>query len=512
VANTCGIDMVYFDGSERLQGDHWYYNAKLHKAFYDKLDNKDILFQASSVSPYSWHLLARVASADGHGDLKGYLDQRSPWFDNPARGGMPLDIGWYYGYDASATPDMYEYILGTTIGYGASFSFQVSVDAARAHPFAGEILDLIARYEKLRLSGRVSDTMRERLRVDPASRGKLTAEQTSPRREYRLVDAAGRQAFQRVAYGEWHSIDSTDPALLTWRAQVPIGGKLGMQLHAAGGAWLAPGPSYSSPQSVLLDNFDDLAPYTRRADDRNVRVVSDGESGSTFKGVTQHVELTDQGAPGGTGDAALYTAKSTLNGDDGWSVVSRAFDPPLNLTTHRGIGFWLRGDGQGGSFKLQLMDRSRAMDYYIKNDYTGWRYHQLPRPGKDAIDYGDVRSLLLYYNGLPGERTVTCGVDDIRALPALDKLELTDPWVEVDGRRFNWPGALREGEYLEFWPGEAAQRHAPGLAAPQAGQNVQATTIEAGHHNVSVGVAGTLAIPLRVRITVQPPERYDIVD
>ena len=85
VANACEIDMIYFDGSERLQGDHWYYNARLHKAFYDKLKNKDMLLQASSFSHYSWHLLARSASADGHGDLKGYLDERSPWFDSFGR-------------------------------------------------------------------------------------------------------------------------------------------------------------------------------------------------------------------------------------------------------------------------------------------------------------------------------------------------------------------------------------------------------------------------------------------
>lgn len=509
VANTCGIDMVYFDGSERLQGDHWYYNAKLHKAFYDKLENKDVLLQASSVSPYSWHMMARVASADGHGDLKGYLDQRSPWFTNPARGGMPLDVGWYYGYDASATPDMYEYVLGTTIGYGASFSFQVSVDAARAHPYGGEILDLIARYEKLRLSGRISDAMRQRLRVDPANRGKLTAEQTTPRREYRLIDADGHQAFQRVVYGAWHSIDSTDPAHRPLRATVPIGGSLGVQLHAVGAAWLASGRSYSSPQSILLENFDDLAPYTRIPDDRNVRVIADGDSGSTRAGVTQHVELTEQGAPGTTGTAALYSAKSALSGDDGWSVINRAFDPPLNLSTHRGIGFWLRGDGQGGSFKLQLMDRSRAMDYYIKNDYTGWRYHQLARPETDAIDYADLRALLLYYNGLPGERTITCGIDDIRALPEIDTLELTDPWVEVDGQRFPWSGALGEGQYLEFWPGQAARRHAAGLKEPQNGQQLQVATIEPGEHEVKVGAAGGIALPLRVRITVQTPERHD---
>ena len=191
-------------------------------------------------------------------------------------------------------------------------------------------------------------------------------------------------------------------------------------------------------------------------------------------------------------------------------VISRAFDPPLNLSNHRGIGFWLRGDGQGGSFKLQLMDRTRAMDYYVKNDYTGWRYHQLPRPEKDAIDYAGVRSLLLYYNGVPGERTVTCGIDDIRALPAIDKLEVTDPWVEVGGRRFAWPGAVGEGQYLEFWPGEAAQRHAPAQAEPQNGKAVEVSTIEPGDHEVKVGAARGIGLPLRVRVTVQPPERHDI--
>ena len=39
---------------------------------------------------------------------------------------------------------MFEYVLGATIGYDCSMSFQVSVDAAERHPFTGTILDLIA--------------------------------------------------------------------------------------------------------------------------------------------------------------------------------------------------------------------------------------------------------------------------------------------------------------------------------------------------------------------------------
>ena len=247
VANACGIDMLYFDGSESFQGDHWYYNARLHKAFYDKLQNKNMLFQASSFSHYSWHLLARSASADGHGDLKGYLDERSGWFLPCVREVMPLDIGWYYGYDANSTPDEYEYILGATIGYESSTSFQVSCAAAAKHPFTGQILDLIAQYEKLRLSGRVSEAMRERLRIDPALAGSKTPEERARlrdrRRDYRLIESGGKPCFQRVVYEPWHEVKSSDTKDAAWSVRVgEAGTRMGVQIHvlsAAGGRTVA---------------------------------------------------------------------------------------------------------------------------------------------------------------------------------------------------------------------------------------------------------------------------------
>jgi hypothetical protein len=240
VANTCGIDMIYFDGSERLQGEHWFYNARLHQAFYDKLKNKDTLLQASSFSHYSWHLLARSASADGHGDLKGYLDQRSGWFNSFARDWMPLDIGWYYGYDLTATPDMFEYVLGATLGYDSSMSFQVSCNAAAAHPFTGAILDLIARYEQLRLSGRVPESVKARLRIDPAltaiKPGEPQPALVEKRREYRLLEDNGKPYFQRVIYEPWYEINTVQTNSTTWRVQVKdVPARIGVQLHAPAG-------------------------------------------------------------------------------------------------------------------------------------------------------------------------------------------------------------------------------------------------------------------------------------
>ena len=239
VANVCEIDMVYFDGSENLQGEHRYYNARLIKAFHDKLQNKNMLFQASGPSHYSWHMLARTASADGHGDLKGYLDERSEMFERCLRE-IPLDIGWYYGYDVNSTPDQYEYVLGATIGYDSSMSFQVSCEAAAKHPFTGEILDLISRYEKLRLSGRVSAAMRQRLRVDPVLGGKKTPEDRAKlldrRREYRLVVSEGHEYFQRLVCGPWHEMKTPEARSAAWTVRVSDPQtRVGVQIHAQTG-------------------------------------------------------------------------------------------------------------------------------------------------------------------------------------------------------------------------------------------------------------------------------------
>ncbi len=474
VANACGIDMIYFDGSEKLQGDHWYYNARLHKAFYDKLENKNMLMQASSYSHYSWHLMSRGASADGHGDLKGYLDERSAWLDALHRNLMPLDIGWYYGYDVNSTPDQYEYVLGATIGYDSSMSFQVSCAAAAAHPFTGEILDLIARYEKLRLSGRVSEAMRQRLRVDPAlaTTPEKQAKLLDRRREYRLLGSEGHECFQRVVYEPWHEVTPAATQQPAWTVRVSEPRtRVGVQIHAQAGPRFNAGPAYHAADSLVLESFDDLARYTANPQNRRgVRVISSGEAKNVSPGVRQQLELRDDGAREGK-RYAVYTAENTRSAPDGWSAIGQSFDPPLDISWHKGIGFWLRGDGRGGVFKLQLLDGRGATDYNIANDFVGWRYQQLARPAKDPIDYRKVRSLIFYYNSLPGKTTVSCAIGDVKALRTLDEQCLVDPFVEIDGRRWQWEGGLCAGQYVVFWPDEPVTRY--GLPPRAARTNVR---------------------------------------
>lgn len=255
LANRLPIDMIYFDGSELLQrpgegSEHWYYNARLHKAFYDKLDNKDVLFQASSCSPFSWHMIARNASADGHDDLKAYLEERSGGFDSKHTSESYLDVGWYYAYDHNSTPDMYEYCLGATIGYDASFSFQTSVGSALAHPFIGEILDMINAYETFRLSNNISDDFRKNFQIDSKLAGGKSVEERHAlldlRKEYRLKTTKdGNPTFRRVIYPLWENVGSSTSELggttvnnavkegdsFIWELDVEKPVQLGFQVH-----------------------------------------------------------------------------------------------------------------------------------------------------------------------------------------------------------------------------------------------------------------------------------------
>ena len=204
---------------------------------------------------------------------------------------------------------------------------------------------------------------------------------------------------------------------------------------------------------------------------------------------------------------AALSATSAAAG--GWSVVGRRYPQSLDLSAAGGIGFWLRGDATGASFKLQLLDESgHALDYYISNDYTGWRYQQLARPPAGAIDWSRIRSLYFYYNNLPAHTTVACGIDGVKAIPAVDPQRVVEPRVEIGGHEIRWRGSMAAGQWMVAWPGEPVQRYGPGVSGTSAVETAPEVALPAGDQNVRVLFDGVA--PLQVRLTLQTAERYKI--
>ena len=151
IVNAAGIDMVYFDGAGTPTNEYvqnWYYANRLFPACYAAFDHP-VLVQ-TSMGPgreLDWHLVPRSASADGHGDIKWYLDRRTASIETIRRGFSVPDVGWY-GFDVGRPPDYLEYVCAKCLGWGCGLSVQTFKSQLEQDPRARETMEMIGRYER----------------------------------------------------------------------------------------------------------------------------------------------------------------------------------------------------------------------------------------------------------------------------------------------------------------------------------------------------------------------------
>ena len=440
--NYCNCDGIYFDGSEWLQGDHAYYNARLQMAYYERFKKKDIIAQGSSFSPYSWHLLSRSASADGFRDIKLYLAKRTPGFQWLFSNFMPLDIGWY-GINPNIRPDDIEYVCSRSVAFDSSVSVETTTQALRTVPQALEMIDTIARWEDLRLSGRVPVEVRKQMQ--------------SPDQEWRLSKVQGQDALVPVRYTDFGSMpaqkrlvhddreNATEvdmPAVLQVKNERKTPAQIELQLEA--GPVVKPGPQYAQGQPLEL--FEQALPGDSKALDTHLYNPATDGSRATSQGVTQEVKLITDDVKEGQA-ACSFKATSTLPSATGWATFGRRFDPPLELKNYEYLGLWVKGDGKGEALKVQLWDAAGTpQDQYITINWTGWRFIELRRPDPAKLDYTKIVSLNFYYNSMPANTTSHCLLDGLKVLSAATAT--TNPTLIVNGERVTFPVQMSGGDRL----------------------------------------------------------------
>ncbi len=446
--NYCNCDGIYFDGSEWLQGEHGYYNARLQMAYYDRLQKKDIIAQGSSYSAYTWHLISRMASADGFRDIKLYLDKRSPGFQSSFNNFMPLDIGWY-AINPNIRPDDIEYVCSRALAFDSSISIETGLANLKTVPQAGEMIDTIARWEDLRQSGRVPAEVRKRLQA--------------PGNEVHLMAVGGEDALVPVRYSDWGSFPAAHrmvqddrqketevamPTELRVKNERPAPATLTLQLEA--GPVVQPGPQYATGQPLEL--FEAMPPGASQPLDTNQYNPTTHGSRATSKGVTQEVKLiTDDVKEGHS--ACLFRAVSTLPQPGGWATFGRSFDPPIALRDYQYLGLWVKGDSSGAALKVQLWDAAgKPQDQYVTINWTGWRFIELARPDPPLLDYTKIARLNFYYNNMPANATVTTILDGLKVLSRASETE--NPAITVNGVRIAFPTRMRAGDRLVMYPDE----------------------------------------------------------
>jgi len=446
IVNYCKIDMVYFDGSGCIPTCHhfdlWYYMNKSLLTHYRRFDH-DVLFQTSMSTGQQlwWHMIPRSASADGHGDIKAYLDQRLDGILRMKDNFTAPDIGWY-GLDPGWPPDYLEYICAKCLGCDGSISVQANRKILETHPRARETMEMIGRYERCRLANHFPEPIKAKLR----EKGK----------EFKLLEEAkGRWKLLRAAYEPERTIAAMDNVSNVWTVRNDLD-------HPCVGAveiWRDRSAGYNDAGALVIEDFEDLSVYP---------------GGSAREGVSQTFLASAQDVRSGK-SCAVFAAKNEEE-YDGWAARGRRFPKPIDLSGYEALALWVDGDGMGELLRIHFYDRAgHYQDFLVPVKFKGWRLQTFVIPRSSPFNWNEVDRIIFLYWHIPAKKTVSARLDGLRAIPKLSKAPiLSHPTLTVNDKQVRIPVDLDPGKWLTtdglggctLWPGGMA----PGqkVAAPDA--------------------------------------------
>jgi len=465
IVNECEYDMVYFDGAEAasLQGAWWYYIPKVQLAFYNKF-KREVLIEGASytvsiykgqgtmletsseqLDHFNWHIYSRDAQTDfvSRG-VKGHIDKvKIKGVIDTCKNLMPAEFGWF-GYftktpfhDATQ-PDEVEYVCNKCLGYDVPFSLETSIETLRNNGWTPQILSILRNYEMLRLKNYFSEEEKAKLR--------------KPGAEFRLKFSGGKWRLIPVKHFEYY-VRSIDGVNNVWKIYNEFKSpSIELRIQSL------PSPAdYDDPENITLVDFEESKPF---------------DVSSSKNGVSCKIEVSKEKVKARNCSGKI-TAESSLKDDSGWCQFEKQVS--LDLSSNRGIGFWIYGDGKGEILNVQLKNPSGEVqwicDHYVVIDFKGWRYQELPEPEgerifeffkhtKDyyitaarAFDYSRVNFVNLRLMKLPPNQKVTLYLSNVKALRE-KPLPLKNPNLTIEGKTIKFSAELQPDQYLIFKPEE----------------------------------------------------------
>ncbi|MCS7305425.1 MAG: hypothetical protein NZ602_10015 [Thermoguttaceae bacterium] len=499
VFNTCGFDMIYMDGAEGMPGD-WYGISRMREAIYKRIQ-RPVLVEASCWDYHSWAFHSRLGAWDHpNWGLKPFVDlhcrSNLEYRKNTL---LPVQLGWWailgpsQDHDAEL-PDEFEYLCAKALAFDMPMSFQgISPGQKPWCARQEEYLQMLGRYERLRLSGQVPPAIRDRLKQEG--------------QDFHLeTKSDGSWQFRPADYLS-HKVTTAIPETAAWivqnrYAQQPI--RLRIQaLYSV--------EAYDSPKAIVL------APF-----------AAEGEFGqpAAAPGVSAELKLTKEQVKVGAQSGQLTAKNQGSSARGAWARLTRQFDPPLNFGSCDALGVWVHGDGQGALVNLQLTNLPQFWpthdEHYIKLDFTGWRYFEMPLRERDAEEYhkyvwpyGDfyavyrsplirshVSALHLYINEVPAKGSTTCLLSPIKVLPTV-AVKLTNPTIELNGQRLVFPVNLQSGWYLEFYgQDEAVVFDQRGAVVQKVKPEGQTPILRSGENRLRFTCQGPEGLSHRAKITI----------
>ena len=470
--NSCGFDNIYLDAldAEDVPGgpeNGWHYGSKFTWELCKRLD-KPALMEMSTFHHHLWCVRSRMGAWDHpNRSYKKFIDNHCAANDLNKRFFMPSELGWWAikawgGAQVEPTlPDVMEYLCCKCLANDTGYALMgISPESFAANPFAQRLAAISKRYEELRLSGKVPESIKAKLRQP----GKGFTLENGPNGEAR---------FRPVRYAK-HKVEAIDGHSNVWKTTNDFAAQpLRLRIEAL----LSAGP-YDAAGNVVLADFSDASQFAVRHAPPKVTAKLGSVSDPVKAGPV----------------SGCFTATSSRADRKGaWAMVGREFSPALDLSAQQGMGVWVYGDGQGEILNIQVQSPAHITEamaeHYIIVDFKGWRYFELIEPEgerfedylwpynrpklqwdkeaesadnapqhwvsghygiyRESVSYGQIGSLSIWYNNLPAGKTITTYISPVKALPLVAG-KLVNPAITIRGKTLTFPVEIESGSYLEF--------------------------------------------------------------
>jgi len=414
-----------------------------------------VMFAHAPVSNYSWHVFSRSNTVDFVNT--GIIE----YFDRVSVAGaagcnddlQPFEFGWF-GYfthslagEATGPREM-EYAWSKALAYGAAMSLETGKATLDANGRTGEIFATIKKWEELKLAGYFPERIKERLR--------------QPGREFTLEQAAG---------GAWQVLP------VTYAPEHYVA-----RLDGGGDAWIVENAHPAQPLRALIRMKPRLAEY---GDASNVVLLAPGPLSLCTTGAGPlggprqasglEFDLAPSAAKSPAGGASFEVRAANKGaGAAGWGCAEVVLDKAKDLARHRALGTWVEGDGSGAYLHFVLEDSGRwsVRDYYVRLDFTGWRYVRMPECAKGevfdfafpysnywairSIDFGAIGRVYVFVTNLPQGAAAKPRFARLEAL-CESPLAVRNPGLSVNNESITFPVTLEPDWYLEYQGSGAAR-------------------------------------------------------
>jgi hypothetical protein len=182
-------------------------------------------------------------------------------------------------------------------------------------------------------------------------------------------------------------------------------------------------------------------------------------------------DLKPSSAPSPAGGASFeVSAANSGTAAAGWGCAEVILDAAKNLTQHRALGTWVEGDGSGAYLHFVLEDSGRwsVRDYYVRLDFRGWRYIEIPEWAKGevydfafpysnywsirGINFGAIARIYVFLTNLPPGASAKARFGRLEALRE-SPLPVSNPGLSINGASITFPVTLEADWYLEYAAG-----------------------------------------------------------